>query len=75
VTDPPTPFHAVFIRAPWIAEHGPAVEILAEVDGHPVAARQGPMLVVSFHPELAGDSRLHEAFLDQIRRSRAGDGA
>jgi pyridoxal 5'-phosphate synthase pdxT subunit len=68
-------FHAVFIRAPWIAEHGPAVEILAEVDGHPVAARQGPMLVVSFHPELAGDSRLHQAFLDQIRRSRAGDGA
>jgi pyridoxal 5'-phosphate synthase pdxT subunit len=68
-------FHAVFIRAPWIAEHGPAVEILAEVDGHPVAARQGPMLVVSFHPELAGDSRLHGAFLDQIRRSRAGDGA
>jgi pyridoxal 5'-phosphate synthase pdxT subunit len=68
-------FHAVFIRAPWIAEHGPAVEILAEVDGHPVAARQGSMLVVSFHPELAGDSRLHQAFLDQIRRSRAGDGA
>jgi 5'-phosphate synthase pdxT subunit len=60
-------FHAVFIRAPWIAEHGPAVEILAEVDGHPVAARQGPMLVVSFHPELTGDSRLHEAFLRQVR--------
>ena len=60
-------FHAVFIRAPWIAEHGPAVEILAEVDGHPVAARQGPMLVVSFHPELTGDSRLHEAFLKQVR--------
>ena len=60
-------FHAVFIRAPWIAEHGPAVEILAEVDGHPVAARQGPMLVVSFHPELSGDSRLHEAFLTQVR--------
>jgi pyridoxal 5'-phosphate synthase pdxT subunit len=65
-------FHAVFIRAPWIAEHGPAVEILAEVDGHPVAARQGPMLVVSFHPELSGDSRLHEAFLRQVR---AGAGA
>jgi 5'-phosphate synthase pdxT subunit len=65
-------FHAVFIRAPWIAEHGPAVEILAEVDGHPVAARQGPMLVVSFHPELTGDSRLHEAFLRQVR---AGAGA
>jgi len=60
-------FHAVFIRAPWIAEYGPAVEILAEVDGHPVAARQGPMLVVSFHPELTGDTRLHEAFLKQVR--------
>jgi 5'-phosphate synthase pdxT subunit len=66
-------FHAVFIRAPWIAEHGPAVEILAEVDGHPVAARQGPMLAVSFHPELTGDSRLHEAFLRQVRA--AADGA
>jgi pyridoxal 5'-phosphate synthase pdxT subunit len=68
-------FHAVFIRAPWIAEHGPAVEVLAEVDGHPVAARQGPMLVVSFHPELTGDNRLHEAFLEQIRRSRAAGAA
>ena len=68
-------FHAVFIRAPWIAEHGPAVEILAEVDGHPVAARQGPMLVVSFHPELTGDSRLHAAFLDLVRRSRAAGAA
>ena len=66
-------FHAVFIRAPWIAEHGPAVEILAEVDGHPVAARQGPMLAVSFHPELTGDSRLHEAFVRQVRA--VGDGA
>ena len=60
-------FHAVFIRAPWIAEYGPDVEILAEVDGHPVAARQGPMLVVSFHPELTGDTRLHEAFLKPVR--------
>jgi pyridoxal 5'-phosphate synthase pdxT subunit len=59
--------HAVFIRAPWIVEHGPDVEILAEVDGHPVAARQGPMLVVSFHPELAGDGRLHELWLRQVR--------
>jgi pyridoxal 5'-phosphate synthase pdxT subunit len=73
LTDSPAPFHAVFIRAPWIAEHGPAVEILAEVDGHPVAARQGPMLVVSFHPELTGDSRLHEAFLRQVRA--VADGA
>ena len=68
-------FHAVFIRAPWIAEHGPDVEILAEVDGHPIAARQGQMLVVAFHPELTGDNRLHEAFLEQIRRSRAADAA
>jgi 5'-phosphate synthase pdxT subunit len=60
-------FHAVFIRAPWIAEHGPEVEILAEVDGHPVAARQGNMLVVSFHPELTGDSRLHDELLRQVR--------
>jgi 5'-phosphate synthase pdxT subunit len=66
-------FHAVFIRAPWIADHGPSVEILAEVDGHPVAARQGPMLAVSFHPELTGDGRLHEAFLRQVRA--AADGA
>jgi pyridoxal 5'-phosphate synthase pdxT subunit len=64
-------FHAVFIRAPWIAEYGPAVEILAEVDGHPVAARQGPMLVVSFHPELTGDSRLHEAFLRTVAAGSA----
>jgi pyridoxal 5'-phosphate synthase pdxT subunit len=63
--------HAVFIRAPWIAEHGPEVEILADVDGHPVAARQGPMLVVSFHPELTGDSRLHEAWLRQVRAAGA----
>ena len=66
-------FHAVFIRAPWIAEYGPAVEILAEVDGHPVAAREGPMLAVSFHPELTGDSRLHEAFVRQVRA--VADGA
>lgn len=54
---------AVFIRAPWIAEHGPGVEILAEVEGHAVAAQQGSMLVVAFHPELGADTRLHERFL------------
>jgi 5'-phosphate synthase pdxT subunit len=57
------PVRAVFIRAPWIAEHGDAVEILASVDGHPVAARQGNLLVISFHPEIAGETRLHELFL------------
>jgi 5'-phosphate synthase pdxT subunit len=57
------PVRAVFIRAPWIAEHGDAVEILASVDGHPVAARQDNLLVISFHPEIAGETRLHELFL------------
>ena len=46
------PVRAVFIRAPWIAEHGPGVEVLAAVDGHAVAARQGDVLAVAFHPEL-----------------------
>ena len=58
------PVRAVFIRAPWISEHGPEVEVLASVDGHPVAARQGSLMAISFHPELGDDRRLHEAFLD-----------
>jgi pyridoxal 5'-phosphate synthase pdxT subunit len=61
-----SPLRAVFIRAPWIDEHGPEVEILAEVDGHPVAAREGKVLAVAFHPELAADARLHERFLAGI---------
>jgi pyridoxal 5'-phosphate synthase pdxT subunit len=60
------PMRAVFIRAPWIEEHGPAVEVLAEVEGHPVAAREGTLLAVAFHPELAGDARLHELFLASL---------
>lgn len=62
------PVRAVFIRAPWIAAHGPEVQILAEVDGHPVAARQGSMLAVAFHPELGEDRRVHEAFMRSIER-------
>jgi 5'-phosphate synthase pdxT subunit len=57
------PLHAVFIRAPWVRDHGPEVEILASVDGHPVAVRQGQTLAVAFHPELSGDTRLHERLL------------
>jgi 5'-phosphate synthase pdxT subunit len=57
------PLRAVFIRAPWIAAHGDGVEILAAVDGHPVAAQQGRLLAVAFHPELGSDTRLHERFL------------
>ena len=57
------PMHAVFIRAPWVADYGPTVEVLGSVEDHPVAIRQGNMLAVSFHPELAGDGRLHEMLL------------
>lgn len=60
------PVRAVFIRAPWISEHGPDVEVLAAVDGHPVAARQGNLLAISFHPELGDDDRLHRAFLEML---------
>ena len=59
------PVRAVFIRAPWVADAGDEVEILASVDGHPVAARQDNLLVISFHPEIAGETRLHELFLRQ----------
>jgi 5'-phosphate synthase pdxT subunit len=55
----PDPMRAVFIRAPWVESVGPGVEVLAEVDGHPVAVRDGRLLLAAFHPELAGDPRLH----------------
>jgi len=58
------PLHAVFIRAPVVEESGPAVEVLAGVDGRPVLCRQGPVLVAAFHPELSEDLRLHRLFLD-----------
>jgi 5'-phosphate synthase pdxT subunit len=64
------PVHGVFIRAPWIAEHGPDVQILAEVDGHPVLARQGGMLAVAFHSELTEDDRLHRLFLQSVQQVR-----
>lgn len=57
------PVHAIFIRAPWVTEHGPDVEVLAAVDDHPVAIRQGRLLAVAFHPELSGETRLHELLL------------
>jgi pyridoxal 5'-phosphate synthase pdxT subunit len=53
------PLRAVFIRAPWVDETGEGVEVLAEVDGHPVAVRQDNVLAVAFHPEIAGESRIH----------------
>jgi pyridoxal 5'-phosphate synthase pdxT subunit len=57
------PLHAVFIRAPWVTEQGPEVHVLGRVDGHPVAIREGNVVAVAFHPELAGDTRLHELLL------------
>lgn len=57
----PEPLRAVFIRAPWVEPDsvGPGVEVLASVDGHPVAVREGQILLCSFHPELTEDSRVH----------------
>jgi pyridoxal 5'-phosphate synthase pdxT subunit len=60
------PVHAVFIRAPWVAETGPDVEVLAAVEDHPVAVRQGNVMAVSFHPELTGETRLHELLLAAV---------
>jgi 5'-phosphate synthase pdxT subunit len=61
------PVDAVFIRAPFVERAGAEVEVLAEVDGHPVLCRQGPVLVSSFHPELSNDLRVHELFLREVR--------
>jgi len=63
------PVRGVFIRAPWIEDTGPAVEVLAEVDGHPVLARDGRVLVSAFHPELTDGTRIHELFLNQVREA------
>ena len=60
------PFHAVFIRAPAVERTGEGVDVLAEVDGAAVLCRQGPVLAAAFHPELSGDLRLHELFLDEV---------
>jgi 5'-phosphate synthase pdxT subunit len=64
-----SPVHAVFIRAPWVEDFGPDVEVLAEVDGHPVAVRQGNVLAVAFHPELSGDLTLHQWLADRVHAS------
>jgi 5'-phosphate synthase pdxT subunit len=64
------PMRAVFIRAPWVEEVGPNVEVLAEVDGRPVLAREGRFLVAAFHPELTEDTRLHERFLGLVREAQ-----
>lgn len=68
---PGGPVRAVFIRAPWVEEVGPGVEVLASVsakgEDHPVVVRQGPLLATSFHPEVTGDRRIHEQFVELVR--------
>jgi len=66
---------AVFIRAPWVDEVGEGVEVLAEVEGHPVAVRQGNVLAVAFHPELTGDGRLHAWLVERIRDETSKEAA
>ncbi|MFC6285838.1 pyridoxal 5'-phosphate synthase glutaminase subunit PdxT [Nocardioides sp. GCM10027113] len=68
------PVHAVFIRAPWVEEAGPDVEVLARVERGPaagriVAVRQGPLMATSFHPEVGGDDRVHRQFVELVRSS------
>jgi 5'-phosphate synthase pdxT subunit len=67
------PMRGIFIRAPWITEYGPDVEILAEIEGHPVAARQGRVTAVAFHTELGSDERLHRLFLADVAASSGSD--
>jgi pyridoxal 5'-phosphate synthase pdxT subunit len=62
------PLRAVFIRAPWVDEHGEDVEVLAEIEGHPVAVRQGNILAVAFHPELTDDERVHAWLVERVRQ-------
>jgi pyridoxal 5'-phosphate synthase pdxT subunit len=68
------PVHAVFIRAPWVEEAGPGVQVLATVAsgaaaGRIVAVRQGALLATAFHPELTGDTRVHRLFLDIVKEN------
>ena len=65
------PLRAVFIRAPWVEEAGPAVDVLAEVREHPVAVRDRNVLAVAFHAELTDDSRLHAAFMAMCTSARS----
>lgn len=60
--------NGVFIRAPWVEDVGPSVEVLARESGHPVAVRQGRLFATSFHPEITGDMRVHQYFFDEICR-------
>lgn len=69
------PLRAVFIRAPWVESVGDGAEVLAALDGHPVAVRDGAVLAVAFHPELTDDSRLHALFMAMCTAAAAGRAA
>ena len=64
------PLRAVFIRAPWVERCGPGVEVLASYEGHPVAVREGTVLVSAFHPELTDDPRFHAIFMAMTTAAR-----
>jgi 5'-phosphate synthase pdxT subunit len=69
----PDPVHAVFIRAPWVEQVGPDVEVLARVEDGPaagriVAVRQGALMATSFHPEMTGERRVHGLFVQMVRQ-------
>ena len=66
----PEPIRAVFIRAPWIERHGSEVEVLASIDGHPVAVREGQVLLCAFHPELTDDTRVHALLMAMATAAR-----
>lgn len=66
------PMRAAFIRAPWVESHGPGVQVLAEVDGHPVAVREQAITAVAFHPEIDGDPRLHSLLVTEAATAGAG---
>jgi pyridoxal 5'-phosphate synthase pdxT subunit len=61
------PFHAVFIRAPWVEQAGAEVSVLGEDNGRIIAVRQGQLLATAFHPELTPDRRIHELFVSMVK--------
>lgn len=61
------PFHAVFIRAPWVEQAGPCVSVIGEDRGRIIAVRQGVLLATAFHPELTPDRRIHELFVSMVK--------
>ncbi len=70
----PEPLRTVFIRAPWIEEHGRSVDVLASIYDHPIAIRQGRTVLAAFHPELTDDSRMHAYLMALATAARESQG-